>query len=63
MQGSLLWFNDKELQDVVIVDPQWITKTFATVVSLKFGFIKVRHHHPVAAIHTVTVLFTAVTEL
>jgi hypothetical protein len=27
---------------VVIVDPQWITKTFATVVSLKFGFIKVR---------------------
>jgi hypothetical protein len=61
MQGSLLWFNDKELQDVVIVDPQWITKTFATVVSLKFGFIKVRYHR-VALQSAVVVFFSAVTE-
>ncbi len=37
-----MWFSDKDagLKDIVIVDPQWITKTFATVVSLKFNFIK-----------------------
>ena len=40
--GSLVYFSDKDegLNDLVVVDPQWITKTFATVVSLKFGFIR-----------------------
>jgi len=38
--GTIVWFNDKGLRDTIIVDPQWITKTFATVVSLKTGFVK-----------------------
>eukprot|EP01087_Luapelamoeba_hula_P024976 TRINITY_DN9696_c0_g1_i1.p1 TRINITY_DN9696_c0_g1~~TRINITY_DN9696_c0_g1_i1.p1 ORF type:complete len:1325 (+),score=299.28 TRINITY_DN9696_c0_g1_i1:269-4243(+) len=38
--GSLVWFSDEALNDVVVVDPQWITATFATVVSLKSSFIR-----------------------
>jgi len=40
-QGGILWFNEKDLRDIIIIDPQWLTKTFATVVSLKKGFVKV----------------------
>jgi len=40
--GSLAYFSDKDedLKDMVVVDPQWITKTFATIISLKLGFVR-----------------------
>eukprot|EP01088_Endostelium_zonatum_P017644 TRINITY_DN530_c1_g1_i2.p1 TRINITY_DN530_c1_g1~~TRINITY_DN530_c1_g1_i2.p1 ORF type:complete len:1951 (-),score=435.72 TRINITY_DN530_c1_g1_i2:123-5267(-) len=40
--GSIVYFgdNDPGLKDIIILDPQWITKIFATVVSLKLNFVK-----------------------
>lgn len=42
LHGSLLRFKDitPELDNLIILDPQWLTKVFATIITTKMNFIK-----------------------
>jgi serine/threonine protein kinase/GTPase SAR1 family protein len=33
--GSLIWFNQPSLKDIVILDPQWLSNVMASIVSFK----------------------------
>jgi serine/threonine protein kinase/GTPase SAR1 family protein len=33
--GSILWFNEEGLRDMLVLDPQWLTQVFASLVSAK----------------------------
>eukprot|EP01119_Soliformovum_irregulare_P012881 TRINITY_DN3370_c0_g1_i1.p1 TRINITY_DN3370_c0_g1~~TRINITY_DN3370_c0_g1_i1.p1 ORF type:complete len:2124 (-),score=675.67 TRINITY_DN3370_c0_g1_i1:56-5518(-) len=38
--GVIVFFNDPNLKDLVILDPQWLTRVMATLITTKPNFIK-----------------------
>ena len=45
--GTLLHFNDRGLQDLVILNPQWLTKVMSSVITTKHTYARsglLRHH-------------------
>jgi hypothetical protein len=40
--GDVVYFPEKEsgLDSIIILDPQWLTKTFATIISMKNRFAR-----------------------
>jgi hypothetical protein len=44
--GSLIWFNQSSLRDLVILDPQWLSNVMASIISFKSNWKNGVLHHP-----------------
>jgi hypothetical protein len=43
--GSLIWFNQSSLKDLVILDPQWLSNVMASIISFKSNWKNGVLHH------------------